>query len=102
MSDPVTHAEIEDVLSSIRRLVSDDSRSGPAAPEPAARLVLTPALRVQEDGPDSPRQLMILQRTTLQRRHPGLRPAAWLRAQPALQRWRGPGRARPFWKRKPR
>ncbi|WP_291732557.1 hypothetical protein [Leisingera sp. F5] len=54
MSDPVTHAEIEDVLSSIRRLVSDDSRSGPAAPEPAARLVLTPALRVQEDGPDSP------------------------------------------------
>ncbi len=55
MSDPVTHAEIEDVLSSIRRLVSDDSRSGPAAPEPAARLVLTPALRVQADGPDSPR-----------------------------------------------
>ncbi|UWQ76046.1 hypothetical protein [Leisingera sp. M658] len=54
MSDPVTHAEIEDVLSSIRRLVSDDSRSGPAAPEPAARLVLTPALRVQEDGPDCP------------------------------------------------
>lgn len=54
MSDPVTHAEIEDVLSSIRRLVSDDSRSGPAAQEPAARLVLTPALRVQEDGPDSP------------------------------------------------
>ena len=48
MSDPVTHAEIEDVLSSIRRLVSDDNRSQPAAPEPAARLVLTPALRVQE------------------------------------------------------
>ncbi|WP_323783772.1 hypothetical protein [Leisingera sp.] len=54
MSDPVTHAEIEDVLSSIRRLVSDDSRSGPAVPEPAARLVLTPALRVQEGGPDCP------------------------------------------------
>lgn len=49
MSDPVTQAGIEDVLSSIRRLVSEDSRSQPAAaPEPAARLVLTPALRVQE------------------------------------------------------
>ncbi|WP_264210384.1 hypothetical protein [Leisingera thetidis] len=47
MSDPVTHAEIEDVLSSIRRLVSDDNRGESAAPEPAARLVLTPALRVQ-------------------------------------------------------
>jgi hypothetical protein len=50
MSDPVTHAEIEDVLSSIRRLVSEDTRSDEAAPHPAARLVLTPALRVQ-DGP---------------------------------------------------
>jgi len=55
MSDPVTHAEIEDVLSSIRRLVSEDSRGQPAAPEPAARLVLTPALRVQapENGPEN-------------------------------------------------
>lgn len=51
MSDPVTNAEIEDVLSSIRRLVSDDARSlarsrplsQPVEPE---RLVLTPALRV--------------------------------------------------------
>ncbi|OBY24250.1 hypothetical protein [Leisingera sp. JC1] len=51
MSDPVTHAEIEDVLSSIRRLVSEDTREQPAAPEPAARLVLTPALRVQETAP---------------------------------------------------
>lgn len=50
MSDPVTHAEIEDVLSSIRRLVSEDSSSEDAAPQPAARLVLTPALRVQEGG----------------------------------------------------
>lgn len=48
MSDPVSHAEIEDVLSSIRRLVSEDNSNKPAAPEPAARLVLTPALRVQE------------------------------------------------------
>ncbi|WP_424980502.1 hypothetical protein [Leisingera sp. S232] len=47
MSDPVTHAEIEDVLSSIRRLVSEDTRSQSATPDPAARLMLTPALRVQ-------------------------------------------------------
>lgn len=62
MSDPVTHAEIEDVLSSIRRLVSEDSRGQPAAPEPAAKLVLTPALRVKDpearrmeaaDGPET-------------------------------------------------
>jgi cell pole-organizing protein PopZ len=55
MSDPVTQAEIEDVLSSIRRLVSEDGRSlpRPAAavqevPKPVSRLVLTPALRVSE------------------------------------------------------
>ncbi|MCA0942484.1 hypothetical protein LCM08_22610 [Salipiger pacificus] len=55
MSDPVTNVEIEDVLSSIRRLVSEDSRpeSTSEAPPaqrsaPAGRLVLTPALRVQE------------------------------------------------------
>ncbi|MFW8594598.1 hypothetical protein [Cribrihabitans neustonicus] len=51
MSDPVTHAEIEDVLSSIRRLVSEDGRPPEAAPKPAGRLVLTPALRVHE-GPE--------------------------------------------------
>lgn len=62
MSDPVTNAQIEDVLSSIRRLVSDDGRpadpaaatesavgirsdSAPAKPD---RLVLTPALRVTD------------------------------------------------------
>ena len=62
MSDPVTNAQIEDVLSSIRRLVSDDGRfADPAAeaestvdirsdPAPAKpdRLVLTPALRVTD------------------------------------------------------
>lgn len=70
MSDPVTQAEIEDVLSSIRRLVSEDGRSGPrsvsgsavdsqsvAAPQepskPTSRLVLTPALRVAEDARDA-------------------------------------------------
>lgn len=60
MSEPVTNAQIEDVLSSIRRLVSEDSRSDPqddapvqaretttgSAAEKSDRLVLTPALRV--------------------------------------------------------
>lgn len=66
MSDPVTNAEIEDVLSSIRRLVSEDSRntvrhrvaepvrmpepvSKPQAPRAPDRLVLTPSLRVAPD-----------------------------------------------------
>lgn len=55
MSDPVTNVEIEDVLASIRRLVSEDVRVRPMQPvaAPAAkpvsdRLVLTPALRVME------------------------------------------------------
>lgn len=53
MSDPVTNVEIEDVLSSIRRLVSEDAR---ARPEPQQRrqpdrLVLTPALRVKDEEP---------------------------------------------------
>lgn len=50
MSNPVTNADIEDVLSSIRRLVSEEARPQ-VAPPPAAvsdRLVLTPALRVME------------------------------------------------------
>ena len=47
MSDPVTNVEIEDVLASIRRLVSEEAR--PEAHEIAApsKLVLTPALRVE-------------------------------------------------------
>ncbi len=63
MSDPVTKVEIEDVLSSIRRLVSEDSRpkfdrqalekndeNSEDAQDTAAAdaLVLTPALRVAE------------------------------------------------------
>lgn len=61
MSDPVTNVEIEDVLSSIRRLVSDDGRrseeehSSPAPAEDAdldGPLVLTPSLRIEhEDDP---------------------------------------------------
>jgi cell pole-organizing protein PopZ len=58
MSDAVTNVEIEDVLSSIRRLVSEDTRpSRDAQPNPMAdRLVLTPAFRVpdaQEDAPEA-------------------------------------------------
>ena len=49
MSDPMKSADIEDVLSSIRRLVAD-TPDGAQAPATAAgnRLVLTPALRVGE------------------------------------------------------
>jgi hypothetical protein len=62
MSDPVTNLEIEDVLSSIRRLVSEEGRSEARAEvvKPARstdRLVLTPALRVaeslDEDDPET-------------------------------------------------
>lgn len=47
MSEPLTRAEIEDVLSSIRRLVSEGSRGtrAPDAPD-SGRLILTPAQRV--------------------------------------------------------
>lgn len=52
MSDPVTNVEIEDVLASIRRLVSDESAVAHAADGPAAskadKLVLTPSLRVMD------------------------------------------------------
>jgi len=72
MSEPVTQTEIEDVLSSIRRLVSEDNRADrnpdhgagrrngtaarvaeatadPRPKAPVTRLVLTPALRVPEN-----------------------------------------------------
>ena len=57
MADPMTNMEIEDVLSSIRRLVSEDLRPGfraespvePAGlPEAEGKLVLTPAFRVTD------------------------------------------------------
>ena len=52
MSDPVANVEVEDVLSSIRRLVSDDSRPSMKTATPVTlspdRLVLTPALRVED------------------------------------------------------
>lgn len=48
MSDPVTNVEIEDVLSSIRRLVSDEERVAVRKPgkPPADLLILTPEQRV--------------------------------------------------------
>lgn len=71
MSDPMTNTEIEDVLSSIRRLVSEELRPHPrpvpagasdgavsptapratlAVPGQAGKLLLTPALRVVSEG----------------------------------------------------
>lgn len=75
MSDPVTNVEIEDVLSSIRRLISENDRSPkPQAARPEResvlsrhtdetesaeaaqeRLVLTPSLRVAEVAPQEDR-----------------------------------------------
>jgi len=57
MSEPLTSHEIEDVLSSIRRLVSEDLRPatrsvGPAMPPGSGKLVLTQALRVVPGGDD--------------------------------------------------
>lgn len=48
MSEPLSSTEIEDVLSSIRRLVSDDMRPPlrAAMAAPGDKLILTPALRV--------------------------------------------------------
>lgn len=61
MSEALSSTEIEDVLSSIRRLVSEDLRpvSRPApGPQPVVsndKLILTPALRVvAEEGSDTP------------------------------------------------
>lgn len=57
MSDPVTNVQIEDVLSSIRRLVSEEI--GQQAPKPAAsiekfkdeqKLVLSPAQKIRQDA----------------------------------------------------
>lgn len=59
MSDPVTNADIEDVLSSIRRLVSEGERPAPAPkarPAAADRLVLTPALRVMDS--EAPEEML--------------------------------------------
>lgn len=57
MSEPVSKAEIEDVLSSIRRLVSENTgavRRDAANLQAAEKLVLTPAFRVDEDESATP------------------------------------------------
>ena len=67
MSDPMTNVEIEDVLSSIRRLVSDGSSGGaqPATtgPRPMPKLVLTPALRVDAPAADASDDHVVLDDT---------------------------------------
>jgi len=66
MSDPVTNIEIEDVLSSIKRLVADTDQheepflaTNPVSVDPDTRFVLTPAFRIgaeakQESAVESP------------------------------------------------
>ncbi|MGH1369408.1 MAG: hypothetical protein ACRBCL_12415 [Maritimibacter sp.] len=53
MSEAVTTAEIEDVLSAVRKLVSENAEGeaskGDASSEEVSKLVLTPAFRVHED-----------------------------------------------------
>lgn len=54
MSKPVSNAEIEDVLSSIRRLVSENAgahRRDRSGAQGGDRLVLTPAFRVDDSSP---------------------------------------------------
>jgi hypothetical protein len=62
MTEPMTSGEIEDVLSSIRKLVSEDLRPQPRVPAPDAapdtppeadKLILTPALRVVEGSAEA-------------------------------------------------
>lgn len=70
MSEPMSSVEIEDVLSSIRRLVSDDLRPQtralretsqpaimPPAAQPSDKLLLTPALRIVAEEEPSPAQV---------------------------------------------
>lgn len=59
MSEPVTQSEIEDVLSAVRKLVSenagDEAKKAESPSEDASKLVLTPAFRVDEAA-ESPAQ----------------------------------------------
>lgn len=59
MSEPVSNVEIEDVLSSIRRLVSEEKRPAPRpnpedVPKRTSRLVLTPSLLVVDSAKARP------------------------------------------------
>lgn len=70
MSEPVTNVEIEDVLSSIRRLVAEGDKTralvvplentDPAPVVPPERFVLTPALRIAEPPAQDAAEPLIL------------------------------------------
>lgn len=84
MSDPVTNLEIEDVLSSIRRLVSEEGRSTArsevAEPAPSTdRLVLTPALRVADpqEGEDTDTSPLSTPAEDIEQDAEGLRDEPW-------------------------
>ncbi|WP_298842799.1 hypothetical protein [uncultured Roseobacter sp.] len=54
MSNPVTNSQVEDVLSSIRRLVSDNKRGNTPQADESQRLVLSPQQRVGSAVSDEP------------------------------------------------
>lgn len=67
MSDHRTNLDVEDVLSSIRRLVSQDARAtAPVAPASMEKLVLTPALRVNDAGLIGPGEAALEERDRLE------------------------------------
>ncbi len=74
MSEAMTSVEIEDVLSSIRRLVSQDQRpvARPVAPSPDDKLLLTPALRVVSAAPAPATPATVAPRSSLPRLHLGV------------------------------
>jgi hypothetical protein len=85
MSEAMSSVEIEDVLSSIRRLVSEDLRPGAkagAAKKPDEKFILTPAFRVvaesgvegQSDSLVSKQDTTVVARATLPRLHLGAEP----------------------------
>ena len=74
MSEAMSSVEIEDVLSSIRRLVSEDLRPGLKAAAPAKvdeKLLLTSALRVVAEKVGKPVRLDPVRATPLPRLHLG-------------------------------
>ena len=77
MSEAMSSVEIEDVLSSIRRLVSEDLRPGsrPVVPKkPDEKLILTPAFRVVADPVEAPKAAPLPLITPLPRLHLGAAP----------------------------
>lgn len=64
MSEPLSSTEIEDVLSSIRRLVSEDMRplarpAGAGVAQTGEKLILTPALRVVQEDDAEPKAVFV-------------------------------------------